>query len=66
MTLHDFTDLRLDDLDRDGALREATDGLERTSRAGFFTTVAGGVAAAAALVRAPAASRLSPRATWSS
>jgi Ferritin-like domain len=55
MTLHDFTDLRLDDLDRDGALKEAADDLERTSRAGFLTSVVGGVAAAAALARPPAA-----------
>ena len=51
MTLRDFTDLPLDDLDRDGALRQAADELERTSRAGFLATAAGGVAAAAALVR---------------
>jgi rubrerythrin len=56
MTLHDFTDLRLADLDRDGALREAADKLDRTSRAGFFATAAGGVAAAAALVRPRSAS----------
>ena len=31
MTLRDFTDLPLDDLDRDGALRQAADELERTS-----------------------------------
>jgi hypothetical protein len=55
MTLHDFTDLSLDDLDRDGALREAADELERTSRAGFFKVAAGGLAAAAALARPPAA-----------
>jgi rubrerythrin len=55
MTLRDFTDLPLDDLDRDGALRQAADELERTSRAGFLATVAGGVATAAALVRSPAA-----------
>jgi Ferritin-like domain len=55
MTLHDFTDLRLDDLDQDGALRQAADDLDRTSRAGFLTTVAG-VAAGVALVRPGAAS----------
>jgi Ferritin-like domain len=56
MTLHDFTDLRLDDLDRDGALREAADELDRTSRAGFFAAAVGGVAAAAALARPGSAS----------
>jgi Ferritin-like domain len=51
MSLSDFTDLRLADLDRDGALREAADNLERTSRAGFFAAAAGGMAAAVALGR---------------
>ena len=56
MTLHDFTDLRLDDLDRDGALREAADGLERTSRAGFFIDRGGRGRGCSLVVRAPAAS----------
>jgi len=56
MTLHDFDDLRLDHLDRDGALRQAADNLERTSRAGFLAVAAGSVAAAAALARPQAAS----------
>jgi hypothetical protein len=55
MTLRDFTDLPLDDLDRDGALRQAADELQRTSRAGFLATVAGGAATAVALVRPSAA-----------
>jgi hypothetical protein len=55
MSLSDFTDLRLADLDRDGALREAADNLDRTSRAGFFAAAAGGVAAAVALARPQAA-----------
>jgi Ferritin-like domain len=55
MSLSDFTDLRLADLDRDGALREAADKLDLTSRAGFFAAAVGGVAAAAALARPQAA-----------
>lgn len=55
MTLQDIPNLALDELDRDGALREAAEGLERTSRAGFLRVAAGGVAAAAALARPPAA-----------
>jgi Ferritin-like domain len=56
MTLHDFTDLPLAELDRDGALREAAEELDRTSRAGFFAAAVGGVAAAAALARPRSAS----------
>jgi hypothetical protein len=56
MTIHDIPDLACEHLDRDGALREAADELERTSRAGFFGLLAGGAAAAVALGR-PAAAR---------
>lgn len=47
-------DLALDELDRDGALREAADDLERTSRSGFLKAAAGGLAATVALARPPA------------
>lgn len=55
MTIHDVPDLVCEDLDRDGALREAAAGLERSSRAGFLGALAGGLAAAAALGRPPVA-----------
>jgi hypothetical protein len=55
MTIHDIPGLACEDLDRDGALREATDELERTSRAGFLGALAGGLAAAVALGRPTAA-----------
>jgi Ferritin-like domain len=56
MTIHDIPDLPCEDLDRDGALREAAHEVERTSRAGFLGTLAGGMAAAVALGR-PAGAR---------
>jgi hypothetical protein len=55
VTIHDLPDLTCEELDRDGALREAADELERTSRAGFLGALAGGVAAAVALGRPAAA-----------
>jgi hypothetical protein len=54
-TIHDIPGLACEDLDRDGALREAADELGRTSRAGFLGALAGGLAAAVALARPPAA-----------
>jgi len=56
MTIHDIPHLPCEALDRDGALREAADELERTSRAGFLGALAGGLAAAVALGRPPVAS----------
>lgn len=55
MTIHDIPGLASEDLDRDGALREAADELERTSRAGFLGALTGALAAAVALGRPPAA-----------
>ena len=51
-----MTDLDLDALDRDGALREVTAGLPRETRRDFLATLAGGGAALAALVAAEPAS----------
>jgi hypothetical protein len=55
MTIHDIPNLACEDLDRDGALREAAHELERTSRAGFLGALAGGLTAAVALGRPAAA-----------
>lgn len=51
MTIHDIPDLACEELDRDGALREAAHELDRTTRGGFLGVVAGGLAAAVALGR---------------
>jgi Ferritin-like domain len=51
MTFRDIPDLALEDLDRDGAIREAADRLPRSSRGGFLKVVAGGIAGAVALGR---------------
>ncbi|MGH3022781.1 MAG: ferritin-like domain-containing protein [Gaiellaceae bacterium] len=56
MTIHDIPDLACEQLDRDGALRQATGELERTSRAGFLGALAGGLAATVALGRPSTAS----------
>jgi len=59
VTFRDIPDLALADLDRDGAIREAVDRLERSSRSGFLSAAAGGMAAAMALGRpTPAAAAL--------
>ena len=55
MTFHDIPDLALEDLDKDGAIREALDRLPRSSRSGFLKSVGGGLAAAIALGRPPVA-----------
>jgi hypothetical protein len=55
MTFRDIPDLALEDLDRDGAIREAIDRLPRASRQGFLQAVGGGLVAAVALGRPPAA-----------
>jgi hypothetical protein len=55
MTFRDIPDLALEDLDRDGAIRDAADRLPRSSRGGFLKVVAGGIAGAAALARPPGA-----------
>lgn len=55
MTIHDIPDLPCEDLDRDGALREAVDELKRSTRAGFLGALAGGLAGAVALGRPAAA-----------
>ena len=54
MTFRDIPDLPLEDLDRDGAIREALDRLPRSSRGTLLKAAAGGLAAAA-LGRAPGA-----------
>jgi Ferritin-like domain len=54
MAIHDIPDLACEDLDRDGALRQAAHELERTSRAGFLGALAGGLASAVSLARPPA------------
>ena len=59
MTIHDTPDLACEELDRDGALREAAHELDRRTRGGFLGVLAGGVAAAVALGRpAPAGAAL--------
>ena len=55
MTFRDIPDLALEDLDSDGAIREAADSLPRSSRGGFLKVVAGGIAGAVALGRPPGA-----------
>ncbi|MGH3013051.1 MAG: ferritin-like domain-containing protein [Gaiellaceae bacterium] len=55
MTFRDIPDLALDDLDRDGAIREALDRLPRSSRGGFLKA-GSGILAAVALGRPPTAS----------
>jgi hypothetical protein len=47
MTFHDISDLPLEALDRDGAIRESLDRLPRSSRSGLLKAAAGGLAAAA-------------------
>jgi rubrerythrin len=54
--MHDMPDLPCEALDTDGALREAADELERTSRAGFLGALTGALAAAVALGRPAVAS----------
>jgi hypothetical protein len=51
VTFRDISDLTLQELDRDGAIREAADRLPRSSRSGFLKAAAGGIAAAGALGR---------------
>jgi hypothetical protein len=51
VTFRDIPDLALDDLDRDGAIRESLDRLPRSSRGGFLKAAAGGLAATVALGR---------------
>jgi hypothetical protein len=55
VTFRDIPDLALEDLDRDGAIREAVDHLPRSSRRGFLKVAAGGIAGAVALGRASGA-----------
>lgn len=55
MTFRDIPDLALEDLDRDGAIREAVEGLPQSSRRGFLKATGGGIAAAVALARPPSA-----------
>jgi Ferritin-like domain len=55
VTFRDIPDLALEDLDRDGAIREAVERLPRSSRSGFLKAAAGGIAGAVALGRPPAA-----------
>jgi Ferritin-like domain len=55
MTFRDIPDLALDELDKDGAIREALDRLPRSSRRGFLKAVGGGLATAIALGCPPAA-----------
>ena len=51
MTFRDIPDLPLEDLDRDGAIRESLDRLPRSSRGRFLKAAAGGLAGAVALGR---------------
>ena len=51
MTFRDIPGLPLEDLDRDGAIRESLDRLPRSSRGGFLKVAAGGVATVVALGR---------------
>ena len=55
MTFRDIPDLALEDLDRDGAIREALDRLPRSSRRGLLRAAGGGLLAAVAFGRPPAA-----------
>jgi hypothetical protein len=61
VTFRDIPDLALEDLDRDGAIREAAAGLPRSSRGGFLKVVAGGIAGAAALGRPTGARAALPK-----
>jgi hypothetical protein len=61
VTFRDSPDLALEDLDRDGAIREAAAGLPRSSRGGFLKVVAGGIAGAAALGRPTGARAALPK-----
>jgi hypothetical protein len=51
VTFRDIPDLALEDLDRDGAIREAADRLPRSSRRSLLKAAGGGIAAAVALGR---------------
>jgi hypothetical protein len=55
MTFRDIPDLSLEDLDRDGAIRESLDRRPRSSRGGFLKAAVAGTAAIAALGRPAAA-----------
>jgi Ferritin-like domain len=55
MSFHEVPDPALEDLDKDGAIREALDRLPRSSRSSFLKSVGGGLAAAIALGRPPVA-----------
>ncbi len=55
VTFRDIPDLALEDLDRDGAIREAQHRLPRSSRKGFLQAAGGGIAAVVALGHPPTA-----------